>query len=175
MALLSIGALFFGRSLSVWLSMAYVYLGMILRNPFYLLYDLGFIFSFTALAGLVFFAERRAGSIKKKMNIAIFSSLIRGIGVRFRNTYLLPSIAASIGIFTPLLFFTGRVNLFSIVSNLLIIPLVPFVMIYGFCGAIIYSVTTWQRILLPQIWAVDRIYTVNDRSIAHSIVMTAQT
>ncbi len=47
--------------------MKYVYIGMLLRNPYYLLYDIGFVFSFTALYGLVFFSQKRSVEIKKKI------------------------------------------------------------------------------------------------------------
>lgn len=42
-------------------------MAMILRNPYLLLYDLGFIFSFSALAGLVYFSQRRQLKVTKKI------------------------------------------------------------------------------------------------------------
>lgn len=143
MALLSTAALFSGRMLSVWRSIRYVYVAMLLRNPYYLLYDLGFVFSFSALIGLVYFGKRWSYALQKKLTF-------KGCMRRFRNTYLLPSMAASLGIGLPLLFFTGRVTLVSILSNIVVVPLIPFVMIYGFFAAIVYSVTSWQRMSLPQ-------------------------
>lgn len=53
MGLLTILALFPGRQISIWRSMAYAWIGMLCRNPYYLVYDLGFLLSFAALAGIV--------------------------------------------------------------------------------------------------------------------------
>lgn len=170
MASLSIFALFAGRPLQVQRSIQIVYIGMLLRNPYYLLYDLGFIFSFSALVGLVFFTSRRGASTTKKKKLS-------SVPARFWNTHVLPSISASLGISAPLLFFTGSVNLSSIVSNLFVIPLVPFVMIYGFFNALLYSVVSaydFTHILpLLQEWSVQWIYYVNQLGNRHAFTITA--
>ncbi|MBP6910055.1 ComEC/Rec2 family competence protein [Patescibacteria group bacterium] len=146
---------------------------MLVRNPYYLLYDLGFIFSFSAVIGLVYFSERwKITSVKKVRQGSVRKSIV-GLMKSFRNVYVLPSLSASLAVSAPLLFFTSRVNLLSIVSNILVVPLVPFVMIYGFLAALFYTVFRWQFIILPQKRAVERIYMVNTRSVNHALSMNA--
>lgn len=162
MALLWMAAIFSGRPVSVWRIMRYVYIWMLVRNPYYLLYDLGFVFSFSALAGLVYFAERRKVTQTKKFSPFHY----------IRSTTIIPSVAASLGIIAPLLFFTSRVNLLSTMSNIVIVPIIPFVMIYGFLGSLLYSLTWRQRLVFPQEWAVDWIYYVSNWTNTHEIVLS---
>ena len=92
-----------------------------------------------------------------------------------RNNYILTSIAASLGIVIPLLFFTGRVNLLSTLSNMVITPVVPLVMIYGFLSSLLYSITSRKFLTLPQEWLVQRIYTISDLTNTYALTLSVAT
>jgi len=59
MWLLTLIVLFPWRQLSIWRSLAYARCGMLLRDPYYLLYDMWFILSFSAVIGIVW-AEKKS-------------------------------------------------------------------------------------------------------------------
>jgi hypothetical protein len=48
-------ALFRGRQIDIWRSIAIAFVGMLMYNPYYLVYDVGFLFSFSAIIGLIYF------------------------------------------------------------------------------------------------------------------------
>ena len=77
-----------------------------------------------------------------------------------RKNYLQPSIGASIGVLPVLIFFMGSMNVLSIVGNLLILPIVPLVMIYGGVSLLLYRWTGWTRILFGERFLVMYIYKV---------------
>ena len=165
MALITLWALFFWRKVSVWRALGYVYVGMLIWNPYLLVYDIGFIFSFTATASLIYFSKVASFYTSKK-------TTYRSLLWRWRNTLFMPSIASCVGIAVPLLCLTGSVNLLSILSNIVIVPLVPFIMIYGFFSPLLYSVVSYDRILIPQERAIDRIYGVSNRTNEYAVTIT---
>jgi len=48
-------ALFRGRQIDIRRSLSLAFIGMLLYNPYYLVYDVGFLFSFSAIIGLIYF------------------------------------------------------------------------------------------------------------------------
>jgi competence protein ComEC len=55
MGCLTLLALFWGREVSIWRAMKYAFVGILLLNPFSLVYDVGLLLSFSAIIGIVLF------------------------------------------------------------------------------------------------------------------------
>ncbi len=93
---------------------------MLIANPWLLLYDLGFILSFAATCGLLFFAP----SFKKR-----FENIPEAYGMRDTLADTLAAIAATLP-FT--LFAFGTVSFIAPLANLLVLFLVPIATWMGF-------------------------------------------
>jgi competence protein ComEC len=66
---LSLLALFWGREVNIWRAMAIAFVLMLLVNPYFLAYDVGFLLSFSAIIGILFFSnfmEKYSIKIDKK-------------------------------------------------------------------------------------------------------------
>lgn len=57
MGCLTLIALFWGREVSIWRAMKYAFVGIVLFNPFSLVYDVGLLLSFSAIIGIVLFQK----------------------------------------------------------------------------------------------------------------------
>lgn len=150
---LSMIALFRGREVNIWRLMSMSALVMLLINPYFLVYDVGFLLSYSALVGIVYIEETRdkeAGKMDSGRNPGRRNEgtvardqepgpkfLVPVVKYIYKQ-YLSPSIGASIGIFPIIIFFMGKINLISILGNLLVLPIIPFIMIYGFVGTLMY-------------------------------------
>lgn len=131
-------ALFRGRQLDIRRSLSFAFIGMLLYNPYYLVYDVGFLFSFSAIIGLIYFWK-----IERKSNQKTSSKFLQKIKIwrsYVRSNYLSPSIWATLGILPTMIFFMGKINLLGVIGNLLVLPIVPFVMIYGFISTVLYQI-----------------------------------
>lgn len=93
---------------------------ILLANPFLLFYDMGFQLSFLAVLGIVLLSP-------------IFNMKMRFISSRFSKIREIASSTFSAYIFTlPILVYNfGQVSFAGFVSNLLILPIVPFIMVSG--------------------------------------------
>lgn len=100
---------------------------ILLQNPLALKYDLGFQLSFLAMMGLFWFAPLIKNWLLKKSN---------GKWQEFIEV-LSATIAAQIFTFPILIFNFGYVSIVSLLSNLLITPLMPFLMAFGLIFPII--------------------------------------
>lgn len=56
----------------------------------------------------------------------------------------------------------GQMNLLSIIGNLLVLPIVPFVMIYGFASTYAYALLDRQRLLWIEKLLVQYIYKISE-------------
>lgn len=56
----------------------------------------------------------------------------------------------------------GKINVLGIIGNLFVLPLVPFVMIYGFVSIWIYSVLKWERLLWIEKICIQYIYYISE-------------
>jgi len=171
---LSMVALFRGREINIRRLMSISVILMLIINPYFLVYDTGFLLSYSALIGIVYF-----DTLKKEKNENVDPGQIPATklntGMRGRNdgrvrkwlqyiykTYISPSIWASIGIFPVIIFFMGQINLVSILGNLLVLPIVPFVMIYGFVSIWLYSWLGWWWLLWIEEILVRYIYKISE-------------
>lgn len=121
---LSLIALFRWKQTMVRRSLFIAYVTMLLINPLFLMYDLGFIFSFAAVIGIVYIAQWTN-------HIRFDGNIVYRWFTRVLHDYIFPSIGASMMVVPFLLFFTGKFNLTSIFANILVVPLSPIIMIGG--------------------------------------------
>ena len=121
---------------------------MILINPKVLAYDVGFQLSFAATIGLVFLSPILEKYFKK------WPSLL-GVKESFLTTI------SAIVLTTPLILFTfGRLSLVAPITNILILPVIPFAMVWLILSYIIkvveiFSYISWASINVGKIsWVV---------------------
>ncbi len=156
---LSMVALFRGREIDIRRLLSISALVMLVINPYFLAYDTGFLLSYSALIGIVYFDTiKRSNDETTKWQINRFQKWLQYI----YKTYISPSIWASIGIFPIIIFFMGQMNLLSIIGNLLVLPIVPFVMIYGFASTYAYALLDRQRLLWIEKLLVQYIYKISE-------------
>lgn len=118
MASLSLLAIFFWRISSVRKVLEIAFCLMLFLQPAYLLYDLWFLLSFSAVYGILLLSKKVSHS-----SCRIISLL---------QSYFIPIVWASLWVLPFLLIFIGSTNIFSIVANLIIAPLVPVVQLFSF-------------------------------------------
>lgn len=118
-----------GRTSNALISILFASSLMIFANPYILVYDVGFQLSFAAVSGILFFAPK----IEK-----YFSIFGRTFGQIIAAT-----VAAQLFSWPITSLYFGVVSVISPLANLLIIPLVPFVMLLGFIAASIGIVSLW--------------------------------
>jgi len=102
---------------------------MVFLNPKILSFDVGFQLSFLATAGLLFFADR-------------FEKFFSRIPEFFQlRTTLSATLAAQVAVLPLLIYYFSQISLISPLANLLILPVIPWAMLFGFLtgiGAMIY-------------------------------------
>ena len=165
-------ALFRWREIPIWRLLSMSCIIMLMINPYFLAYDVGFLLSYGALIGLIYFADETTKKEDKKEKTinppsasADTSPFLKGgqrVVTYIYKNYLSPSIGASIGIFPIIIFFMGKINLLGIVGNLFVLPIVPFVMIYGFISVRIYQLLGWQRLLWIEKILIQYIYKISE-------------
>ena len=163
MGSLSLVALLLGRGTSLRRLLGLVYIWMLIYNPYFLVYDVGFILSFSAVLWIVFidvfkkdpniktqdsnssFTTNLEWQIQSKKSIirrlchSRFVSCGGNLIFRIRSNYLKPSLWATLGIFPVIIFFMGQINIGWVIGNMFVLPLVPFIMIWWFIGAFLPS------------------------------------
>lgn len=149
MWIISYIALFLWREISIKRLITYSMFLMLAINPYYLLYDLWFQLSYMALSWLVLFSH-----FTKQFNLNI---LVKDL----LNNYLFPTLWANLWVFPLLIIFIGKINLLWILWNLVVLPLVSFVMIYWFISVILYNIFQWQPIVLLLTNLLDYIYSIS--------------
>lgn len=121
---LTIFAIYTGRVTDGFRVLGLALVGMLLYNPYFLIYDIGFVLSFMATLGILLTTKL---DIVNKVGFIWKYKIVRYIIM----SYIIPSIWAIIGILPILLLYNGYYNLTWFVWNLLVVPLVPIIMIGG--------------------------------------------
>lgn len=93
---------------------------ILLFNPLMLLYDYGFLLSFTAFAGLIYISPLFDYLFKKDKYISKIPDFISGV--------LKETLSAQVMTLPLLLFAFGKFSLMAPISNVLILPMIPLVM-----------------------------------------------
>jgi competence protein ComEC len=122
---------------------------MLIFNPLLLHYDLGFQLSFLAVAGILFLYTPIKSFLTKEEAKSVFLLKIRLFLKKNEKIADIISVtsAAQIFVFPIILYNFGHFSLYSVFANLLIVPLLPFIMVLGFftalTGFIIFSFPTY--------------------------------
>lgn len=91
---------------------------LVIINPLYIAYDIGFQLSFLAVIGLIIYGQ-------------IFKTYTEGIP----SLGILPMIGetlfAQILVLPILIYYFGQISIISILANILIVPIIPFAMAWG--------------------------------------------
>ncbi len=125
MGVIAVIALWFGRQSQIMNALLMSAFVMTCMNPFTLLYDVGFQLSFLATMGLIL-----TGNHLEKF----FKFLPDSFGLReaFAMTF-----SAQIFALPVILYHFKRLSLISPVANVLVVPFIPFAMLFGFFGVIV--------------------------------------
>lgn len=118
-------ALQYSRVANVRLTLLWTMSGMLLWNPKYLWYDAGFQLSFLAVLGLI----ELAPVLEKWLQWAPKTAGIR--------ESLQMTIAAQLCAVPLLTLLFGQLSLVSPIANVLVAPLLPFAMLFGFLGTMV--------------------------------------
>jgi len=178
MGCLTLIAIFRGREVSIRRAMKYALVGILIFNPFALVYDVGLLLSFSAIVGIVLmqslllkegkgrFDEKKPQPTKNPP----LSPLLRGVW----KEYLTPTIGASLGTAPVLMFFMNGLNLVGVALNVIIVPLVPIITIYGFTSLFLYAIVQrggwiWVEVLLMKI-----VYGLSTRGAQYAIFVQAK-
>ena len=125
MAILVIIARLIGRDYDVTRGLFVAGFFMVLQNPKILVFDISFQLSFLATLSLIYiapFVERKIGWVPTHMQL--------------RET-LVQTIAAQVFVLPLLLYSIGEFSVVSIIVNILVVPLVPMTMLFGFITALL--------------------------------------
>lgn len=122
-----------GRTYDAIRALVAVFVFMLLMNPYLLAYDPGFGFSFAATLGLI-----------------IGAPVIEPYLMRLKNAFLrdilATTVAAQLFVLPLLLYQTGNLSLVSVPANLLVLPVIPFAMLFsgvaGFVGILMPVLAT---------------------------------
>ncbi|HRX63950.1 MAG TPA: ComEC/Rec2 family competence protein [Candidatus Absconditabacterales bacterium] len=184
-------ALFWGREINIWRAMGIAFVSMLLINPYFLAYDVGFLLSFSAIVGIVYFGKwidnaqnssllkggaQRAVGFKTPTRSGSLP-LKKGTNKRLKKIskeYVTPTIGATLGVLPVMLFFMGKTNLVGIFANFLVVPIVAIVMIYGFVSTILYTILPWSIFLRPEKILIKYIYIISDLAEKFGIYIQAE-
>jgi len=129
MAILFLSAVFFGSKIQPFKILVFTAFSLLVFNPLLLKSDVGFQLSFSAIIGILYF-------------LSFFRVKIRKLFVKvpnFLNFKDILSLTLSAQVFTlPILIYNfGYISIISPLSNVLVVPFIPFIMIFGFISGIL--------------------------------------
>lgn len=182
MGSLSLLALFRWRQSYIRRSLLIAFFFMTLINPYVLLYDIGFIFSFAAVIGIVYISQRYTSYISKRSQTKAKNTSSLARPSKYNNiyikcstilmSYLIPTIGATIGVLPFLLLFTQSYNITSIIANILVAPVIPLLMIRGIISTILYSIVQWDIIIRIQDFLIQYIYSIAQYTARRGVYIT---
>ena len=121
----------YGRTYDILRALLLAGVVMIFINPFLLLYDIGFQFSFMATLGLVLIAPKFESMLAERFHKIGFKE------------FFVATVATQIAVLPLLLYYIGEVSLIAVVVNVLVLPVVAPAMLATFLAGVIalFSVT----------------------------------
>jgi len=140
MGLLLLTAQHFGRFSSASRSIVFAATLMLFQNPLILRWDIGFQLSFLATMGMIHLQPILSDCFKKIPNFYF---------LQLRNN-LSTTLAAQIFVFPILVYNFGQISIISPIPNILILPLIPFLTIFGFIFSFIGIF--WQNLAQILSW-----------------------
>lgn len=133
---------------------------MVWLSPYLLLYDIGFQLSFMATLGLILVAP--------KLELLVEG----GFGLK---EYLIATVATQIAVLPLLLYSMGEVSLVAIPVNLLVLPTVPFAMLFTFIAAMVALVSTTLALPMAFVAHVILSYIIKIATLAAALPYAALT
>ncbi len=119
-----------GRSHNLLRSLLFAGAVMVFINPYILLYDLGFQFSFMATLGLILIAPK-------------FETFISdGFSKLSIKEFIVATIATQVAVLPLLLYHIGEVSVVAVVVNVLVLPVVPAAMLATFMAGVVSLIST---------------------------------
>ena len=111
---------------------------MLLQNPLLLLYDIGFQLSFLASMGIIHVKPIFDHFLQFKKEAALHSQLKNIFSQKLKDLTDIVSItlAAQISTLPIIIYNFGTISLIAPITNFLILPIVPFLMVFGFLASI---------------------------------------
>ena len=157
---LTLIALFRWREISIRRSMMYAFMAILIFNPFSLWYDIWFILSFGAIVWIVLFQKFSQNLVEKRKEKKKWNKKEKSdfFDCKFWKEYLVPTIWASLWTAPILIFFMNWINLVGILLNVIIVPLIPIVTIYGFISLILSLIIPRSVRIRPEKLLMDIIY-----------------
>ncbi len=125
MGIISVISLWFGRKYFVLRALFFSGFLMVLWNPQTLLFDVSFQLSFLATLGIILFAERIEKFLQKVPEFFMIRENLK------------MTLCAQILTLPIILMNFGQISLVSIFANLLVLPFIPFAMMFGFLAFIL--------------------------------------
>ena len=125
MAILALVALMLGRQYLVLRALCLAAALMLVHNPFLLVYDIGFQLSFLATLGLVAVAPR------------LEAAVLLGEWWQPVRQFLVATLAAQVAVLPLLLYHMGEVSLVAVMTNVLVLPVVPLAMLLSFLTGLV--------------------------------------
>lgn len=136
MATIALIARYFGREALALSSLFFAGVVMLLFNPLLLLHDPSFQLSFTATLGLILLSPK----VESWFRWVKFTSL---------REIVIATTSVQIAVLPLLLFMMGELSLVALPVNLLVLPSVPFAMLFGFLAGVIGLVPVMGAVLGP--------------------------
>ncbi|MDD2536958.1 MAG: ComEC/Rec2 family competence protein [Candidatus Absconditabacteria bacterium] len=93
---------------------------------------------------------------------------------KFWKEYLIPTIGASLGTAPILMFFMNGVNLVGILLNIIIVPIIPVVTIYGFVALLTYAIIPRSGWTCPEMFLMEIIYQLSNMGAKYAIFVQAK-
>jgi len=164
MWILTLVALFRGREISIRRSMMYAFMTILIFNPFSLWYDIWFILSFGAIVWIVLFQKFSQNLVEKRKEKKKWNKKEKSdfFDCKFWKEYLVPTIWASLWTAPILIFFMNWVNLVGILLNVIIVPIIPIVTIYGFISLILSLIIKRSIRIRPEKLLMNIIYGLSE-------------
>ncbi len=134
------------RQVNVFNSLAAAALIQTLIDPLQL-FDMGFQLSFTAVFSIVYIYQRIEILLPEKIK----PSELHNNAVRYVFQMFLVSLAALIGTVPITIFYFNRIPIISMLSNLVIIPLIGVIGALGFAQVILGSIWSWFNIAYGEV------------------------
>jgi len=129
MAMLILFAPLIGRKGDITIALLFTAMVMLLINLKILRYDLGFQLSFVAVAGLIYLSPILNRIIEKWKYKKVFPAVVRNY---FEETF-----SAQIMVAPVVLYNFSRLSLVAPIMNVLVLPIVPITMLFGFVAGLL--------------------------------------
>jgi len=111
------------------------------------LFDIGFQLSFTAVFSIVYIYQRLETLLPEKLKEAVYSRN----AVKYVFQMFLVSLAALVGTIPITIFYFNRIPIISMLSNLVVIPLIGVIGALGFAQVFLGSVWSWLNIVYGEV------------------------